>query len=78
MSATTKSSFRRHTHPVYAWVLWTGLTIVILSALRRIIGRLVGGVAVWCGEVLAWEIHRGVTGAALAGIVPASPPSPCS
>ncbi len=49
---TAMEAYRRHIHPVYAWVLWAGLTVIILSALMGMIGLLVDVLAVWCEEFL--------------------------
>ena len=66
---TAMEAYHRHIHPVYAWVLWAGLSIIILSALMGMIGLLVDVVAVWCQEVLEVTVHRGLTGSILAAIV---------
>ncbi len=66
---TAMEAYRRHIHPVYAWVLWGGLTVIILSALMGMIGLLVDVLAVWFREVPAVEISRGLTGTILAAVV---------
>ena len=65
---TAMEAYRRHIHPVYAWVLWSGLTVIILSALMGMIGLLVDVLAVWFREVPGVEISRGVTGTILAAV----------
>ena len=65
---TAMEAYRRHIHPVYAWVLWGGLTVVILSALMGMIGLLVDVLAVWFREVPGVEIRRGVAGTILAAV----------
>jgi Mn2+/Fe2+ NRAMP family transporter len=66
---TAMEAFRHHIHPVYAWLLWGGLTVIILSALMGMVGLLVDVVAVWCREVPGVEVDRGVTGILLAAFV---------
>lgn len=65
---TAMEAYRRHVHPVYAWVLWCGLTVIILSALMGMIGLLVDVLAVWFREVPGIEISSGVTGTILAAV----------
>jgi len=65
---TAMEAYRRHIHPVYAWVLWSGLTVIILSALMGMIGLLVDVLAVWFEEVLRFRINPGVTGTILAAL----------
>jgi len=65
---TAMEAYRRHIHPVYAWVLWGGLTVIILSALMGMIGLLVDVIAVWFREVPGIEISRGVTGTIVAAV----------
>src|SRR5210317_101243 len=52
---TAMEALRKHIHPLYAWVLWAGLSIIILSALMAMIGLLADVVLVWCQEV--WSLH---------------------
>src|SRR5210317_1972896 len=52
---TAMEGYRKHIHPAYAWVLWAGLSIIILSALMAMIGLLADVVLVWCQEV--WSLH---------------------
>jgi manganese transport protein len=66
---TAMEAYRRHIHPAYAWLLWSGLTVIILSALMGMVGLLVDVLVVWFREVPGVEIHRGVTGIALAAVV---------
>ncbi len=65
---TAMEAYRRHIHPVYAWVLWSGLTVITLSALTGMIGLLVDVLAVWFREVPGVEISRGATGTILAAM----------
>ena len=65
---TAMEAYRSHIHPVYAWMLWGGLTVIILSALMGMIGLLVDVLAVWFREVPGVEISRGVTGTILAAV----------
>lgn len=66
---TAMEAYRKHIHPVYAWILWGGLSIIILSALMGMIGLLVDVVAVWCREVPGIEANRGLVGVGLAAVV---------
>ncbi len=43
---TAMEAFRQHIHPAYAWLLWSGLTVIILSALMGMVGLLVDVIAV--------------------------------
>ena len=66
---TAMEGYRRHIHPVYAWVLWGGLTVIILSALMGMMGILVDVLAVWCREIHGFAINRGAAGVIVAGVV---------
>jgi Mn2+/Fe2+ NRAMP family transporter len=66
---TAIEAFRRHLHPVYAWVLWAGLAIIILSALMAMIGLLADVVLVWCKDVWSIEANRVAVGVVLAVLV---------
>lgn len=66
---TAMEAYRRHIHPVYAWVLWGGLTVIILSALMGMMGILVDVLAVWCREMHGFAINRGAAGVLVAGVV---------
>lgn len=63
---TAMQAYRKHIHPVYAWVLWCGLAIIILSALMAMIGLLADVVLVWCREAWSLELNRAVVGVVLA------------
>jgi manganese transport protein len=66
---TAMEGYRRHIHPVYAWVLWSGLSIIILSALMAMIGLLADVVLVYAHEMWSTELNRGWVGIALAVFV---------
>jgi Mn2+/Fe2+ NRAMP family transporter len=66
---TVMEAFRKHIHPAYAWVLWGGLSVIILSALMAMVGLLTDVLMVWCREVWSVEVNRVVTGILLALIV---------
>ena len=63
---TAMEAFRKHIHPIYACVLWGGLSIIILSALMAMIGLLADVVLVWCSEVWNIELNRALAGILLA------------
>jgi len=66
---TAMEAYRKHIHPVYAWTLWAGLSVIILSALMAMIGLLSDVVLVWCAEVWNMEANRMVVGIVLALLV---------
>lgn len=66
---TAMEAYGKHIHPLYAWVLWTGLSIIILSALMAMIGLLADVVLVWCHEVWSVEANRALVGIVLALMV---------
>lgn len=66
---TAMEAYRKHIHPVYAWILWTGLSVIILSALMAMIGLLTDVVLVWCAEVWKFNADRRVVGIILALLV---------
>jgi Mn2+/Fe2+ NRAMP family transporter len=63
---TAMEGFRKHIHPAYAWVLWSGLSVIILSALMAMIGLLTDVVLVWFKELWAIDADRRVVGIVLA------------
>jgi len=63
---TAMEGYRKHIHPAYAWVLLTGLAIIILSALMAMIGLLADVVLVWCEHAWAIQLNRTVVGISLA------------
>lgn len=63
---TAMEGYRKHIHPAYAWVLWMGLSIIILSALMAMIGLLTDVVLVWCTEVWELTLDRRFVGIVLA------------
>lgn len=63
---TAMEAYRKHIHPAFAWMLWCGLTVIILSALMAMIGLLSDVVLVWFKEVLRTDISRRLTGIILA------------
>jgi manganese transport protein len=66
---TAMEAYGKHIHPLYAWVLWTGLSIIILSALMAMIGLLADVVCVWCQEVWSLQANRILVGIVLALLV---------
>jgi len=66
---TAMEAYGKHIHPLYAWVLWTGLAIIILSALMAMIGLLADVVLVWCQEVWSFQANRAIVGIVLALLV---------
>jgi manganese transport protein len=63
---TAMEAFSRHIHPVYAWVLWGGLTVIILSALMGMIGLLADVVVTGLRELIGVQVGRAVTGIIIA------------
>lgn len=63
---TAMEAYRRHIHPAYAWVLWSLLSIIILSALMAMIGLLTDVVLVWFKEVWQLNANRQLVGSILA------------
>jgi len=63
---TAMEGYRKHIHPAFAWILWGGLSIIILSALMAMIGLLTDVLIVWFQEVWELELDRRVAGIALA------------
>jgi manganese transport protein len=63
---TAMEAYRKHIHPAYAWALWCGLAVIILSALMAMIGLLADVAQVWFREAWNVEIGRTAAGAALA------------
>ena len=63
---TAMEAYRKHIHPAYAWVLWSALSIIILSALMAMIGLLTDVVLVWFNETLSMDLNRTVVGAVIA------------
>lgn len=66
---TAMEAYRKHIHPAYAWTLWCGLAIIILSALMAMIGLLSDVIIVWCREVWGIEASRPAIGIVLALLV---------
>ena len=66
---TAMEAYRKHIHPIYAGVLWIGLTIIILSALMAMLGLLSDVVIVWCEEAWSMEANRIAVGVVLALLV---------
>ena len=62
---TAMEGFRKHIHPAYAWVLWSGLAVIILSALMAMIGLLTDVVFVWFKDVWSIDADRRVIGVVL-------------
>jgi Mn2+/Fe2+ NRAMP family transporter len=63
---TAMEAYRKHIHPAYAWALWAGLSVIILSALMAMIGLLADVVVVWGREAWAMDLDRRWMGVALA------------
>jgi Mn2+/Fe2+ NRAMP family transporter len=66
---TAMEAYRKHIHPAYAWLLWGGLSVIILSALMAILGLLTDVILVWCSEVWDLEANRILTGIVLALLI---------
>lgn len=66
---TAMEAFRKHIHPGYAWGLWCGLAVIILSALMAMVGLLTDVVLVWCREVWEMSVNRQVVGILLGALV---------
>lgn len=66
---TAMEAFRKHIHPAYAWVLWSGLAVIILSALMAMIGLLTDVVLVWFKELWSIDADRRIVGVVLAVFV---------
>jgi len=66
---TAMEAFRIHIHPVYAWVLWGGLTVIILSALMGMIGLLADVVVTGLRELAGLQVNRAVSGIIIALVV---------
>ncbi len=63
---TAMEAYHRHIHPGYAWILWSLLSIIILSALMAMIGLLTDVVIVWFKEMWQLETDRRLVGLILA------------
>ena len=59
---TAMEAYRKHLHPAYAWVLWTGLSVIILSALMAMLGLITDVCLVWMQESLDIEANRLLVG----------------
>lgn len=66
---TALQAYRKHLHPAYAWILFSGLAIIILAALMAMIGLLTDVVIVWGQSVWNIKLNRAVIGIMLALIV---------
>lgn len=66
---TAMEAYRKHLHPAYAWILWAGLSIIIISALMAMIGLLADVVAVWSLSVWDISLNRALIGIILALLV---------
>lgn len=66
---TAMEAYRKHIHLAYAWVLWAGLSVIILSALMAMLGLLIDVVLVWFKESFAVDANRLLTGIVLALLV---------
>ena len=63
---TAMEAFRRHLHPVYAWTLMIGLSIIILSALMAMVGLLADVAVVWFKDAWSMDLNRIVAGVVIA------------
>ncbi|NNJ86989.1 MAG: hypothetical protein HKP20_07455 [Akkermansiaceae bacterium] len=63
---TAMEAYHKHIHPVFAWVLWGALSIIILSALMAMLGLLSDVVVVWCHEAWSLEVSRVWVGVVIA------------
>jgi Mn2+/Fe2+ NRAMP family transporter len=59
---TAMEAYRKHLHPAYAWVLWIGLSVIILSALMAMLGLITDVTLVWLEESLSIEANRVLIG----------------
>ncbi len=66
---TAMEAYRKHLHPAYAWILWAGLSIVIITASMAMIGLLADVVLVWSRSVWHISLNRAVVGITLALLV---------
>lgn len=66
---TALQAYRKHLHPAYVWILFSGLAIIILAALMAMIGLLTDVVIVWGQSVWDIKLNRAVIGIMLALIV---------
>ncbi len=66
---TAMEAYRKHIHPAFAWILWAGLSIIIISALMAMIGLLADVVIVWGHSVWDTNLNRVVVGIILALLV---------
>ncbi|HSP42371.1 MAG TPA: Nramp family divalent metal transporter [Luteolibacter sp.] len=66
---TAMEACRKHIHPVYAWALWGGLTLIILSALMGMIGLLADVVVTGFRELAGVKVDRAASGVAIALVV---------
>jgi len=66
---TAMEAYRKHIHPVYSWVLWAGLSIIILSALMAMVGLLADVMLVWFDEMWSIDLSRVVTGLIIALVI---------
>jgi manganese transport protein len=66
---TAMEGYRKHIHPAYGWVLWAGLSIIIISALMAMLGLLADVVLVWFNEMWSQELNRFWVGIVLAVFV---------
>lgn len=63
---TAMEAFRKHIYPAYAWVLWSALAAIILSALMGMIGLLADVVVTGLREMAGVHVSRGVSGIIIA------------
>lgn len=63
---TAMEGYRRHIHPVFAWVLWAGLSVIIVSALMAMVGLMADVLVVWFKEAWKIELDRRLAGIVLA------------
>ena len=66
---TAMEAYRKHIHPAYAWALWGGLTLIILSALMGMVGLLADVVVTGFRELAGVEVNRAASGVAIALLV---------
>jgi manganese transport protein len=63
---TAMEAYRRHIHPAYAWALWGGLAIIIVSAIMAMLGLLTDVILEWTKQALALEADRRIVGIGVA------------
>ncbi len=63
---TAMEAYKQHIHPAFAWTLWTGLSIIIISALMAMIGLLSDVVIEWGQSVWNLNLNKALVGIGIA------------